>query len=257
MQSVVNELIGWQLHPVVDHFSFALIIIAIITDLVATILPSRLWLRYMAVTLMVLGAIFAAGSFVTGSWEANRVWDQVTGPAKDVLKRHAQLGEILPWVFGALALWRLAIQFLGFISGSRPIYLLIALIAAAAIIYQGHEGGELVYTYGVGTAVMPSEGATPSPSMLAPATPPIVPSSAPTLFVPPTAATPSATPSPTPSAEISPSGTPASPASPTPTTEASPMATSSPASSGGTPVNPPAGAAVPSASESPGAPKTL
>ena len=116
MQSVVNELIAWQLHPVVDHFSIALVIIAVAVDLVASLLPSRLWIRYTAVTLIVLGAIAVAGSNLTGGWEADKVWDQVTGPAKDVLKRHAQLGDILPWVIGGLALFRLGVQFLGFLG---------------------------------------------------------------------------------------------------------------------------------------------
>jgi uncharacterized membrane protein len=168
MQSVVNELIAWQLHPVVDHFSIALVIIAVAVDLVASLLPSRLWIRYTAVTLIVLGAIAVAGSNLTGGWEADKVWDQVTGPAKDVLKRHAQLGDILPWVIGGLALFRLGVQFLGFLAGLRPVYLVLAIIAVGAIIYQGHEGGELVYTYGIGTAVMPTEAATPSSSMVVP-----------------------------------------------------------------------------------------
>src|SRR5580704_4506604 len=201
MQSVVNELIAWQLHPVVDHFSIALVIIAVAVDLVASLLPSRLWIRYTAVTLIVLGAIAVAGSNLTGGWEADKVWDQVTGPAKDVLKRHAQLGDILPWVIGGLALFRLGVQFLGFLAGLRPVYLVLAIIAVGAIIYQGHEGGELVYTYGIGTAVMPTEAATPSSSMVVPpvSAPPVVPSSAPTLFVPPAAATPAAAGSPSPS----------------------------------------------------------
>jgi uncharacterized membrane protein len=255
MQSVVNELIAWQLHPVVDHFSIALVIIAVAVDLVASLLPSRLWIRYTAVTLIVLGAIAVAGSNLTGGWEANKVWDQVTGPAKDVLKRHAQLGDILPWAIGGLALIRLGIQFLGFLGGLRPIYLVLAIVAVGAIIYQGHEGGELVYTYGVGTAAMPTEAATPSSSMVAPpeTVPPVVPSSAPTLFVPPAAATPAGPGSPSPSAEVSPSMAP----SPAPSVKASPVPTPSPASSGGTPVTPPSGASVPSTSASPGAPKSL
>ena len=261
MQSVVNELIAWQLHPVVDHFSIALVIIAVAVDLVASLLPSRLWIRYTAVTLIVLGAIAVAGSNLTGGWEADKVWDQVTGPAKDVLKRHAQLGDILPWVIGGLALFRLGVQFLGFLAGLRPVYLVLAIIAVGAIIYQGHEGGELVYTYGIGTAVMPTEAATPSSSMVVPpvSAPPVVPSSAPTLFVPPAAVTPAAAGSPSPSAEESPMGSPAPSivASPAPSIEASPVPTPSPTSSGGTPVTPPPGASVPSTAASPGAPKSL
>lgn len=263
MQTFVNELIAWQLHPVVDHFSIALILVAIATDLVASLIPSRLWIRNMAVTLIVLGAIAVACSYITGGWEADRVWDHVTGPAKDVLKRHAQLGGYLPWVFGVLAVWRLGIQFLGFIGGSRPLYLLVAVVAAVAILYQGHEGGELVYTYGVGTAVLPTEEATPSPF---PSAAPPEASPSPTLFVPSTVATPTATGSLAPSAGSSsanppsPSINPSSPsiaASPGPSVTPSPAATPAQTPSGGTPVNPPSGLAAPSAAASVGAPKSL
>ncbi|HXZ89152.1 MAG TPA: DUF2231 domain-containing protein [Candidatus Binataceae bacterium] len=253
MQAVVDALKAWQLHPVVDHFSVALIIIAIATDLVASLIPSRLWIRNMAVTLMVLGAIAVAGSNVTGGWEADRLWDHVTGPAKDVLQRHATIGFYLPFVFGALALWRLGIQFVGFIGGSRPLYLLVAVVAAVAILYQGHEGGELVYTYGVGTAVLPTEAATPSPF------PSAAPAEAIPAPMPSTTATPAAPASPVPSAASS-SANPPSPsiaASPGPSVAPSPAATPAESPSGGTPVNPPSGPAASSAAASPGAPKSL
>jgi uncharacterized membrane protein len=164
MQTLVNQLMAWQLHPVADHFTVAIVIIAVLIDLVASLMPSWTWIRQMAVTLIVLGAIAAAASNLTGGWEADRVEKLLSGPARDVFERHKRLGDILPWVIGVLALWRLGIQFIGFIAGSRALYLLVAIVAGGAILYQGHEGGELVYTYGVGTAVMPTEAATPAPT---------------------------------------------------------------------------------------------
>src|SRR5271163_3517260 len=106
MEQVVEYLKAWQLHPFVDHFTVSLIIIGVLVDLVALVVPSRLWLRHMAATLMLLGAIGAVASRYTGGWEAERVWDSVSGPAKDLLIRHAKLGHYLPIVFGVLALWR-------------------------------------------------------------------------------------------------------------------------------------------------------
>src|SRR5260370_11516939 len=147
----------------------------------------------MATSLMVVGALAAWSSNVTGGWEASRVWDNVTGPAKAVLITHAELGGWLPWVITALAIWGLGIQFLGFIAGLRPLYLLAAIVAVGVLIYQGHEGGELVYTYGVGTAVMPvaSNAASPSPEA-SPAGPAGEPSAIPTVYVPTTTPTPRA-----------------------------------------------------------------
>lgn len=240
MQGVVELLKGWQLHPVVDHFTVALILVGVVIDLVASLVPNRLWLRSMAVTLMVLGAVAAASSNLTGGWEAERVWKHMTGPAKDVLKRHAELGDILPWAFGGLAVWRLGIQFFGFMSSTRVLYLLAAVVAAGAILYQGDLGGDLVYEYGVGTALMSMTAPSPEASVAAPT--PAMP--IPTVYVPPP--TPAVVPSPaapaksaSPAADTAPAT--ASPASPSIT--AAP--TTTPAASGGTEVSPPPGASAP------------
>jgi uncharacterized membrane protein len=269
MQTLVNQLMAWQLHPVADHYTVALIIIAILVDLVGSLIPSRTWIRQMAVTLMVLGAIAAAASNLTGGWEADRLEKLITGPAKRVLETHERLGDILPWVIGGLALWRLGIQFIGFLAGSRALYLLVAIAAGGTILYQGHEGGELVYTYGVGTAVMPTEAASPTPVPSESATPaeaaPI-----PTVYVPPATPTPGAMNTPAPAASPGEAGSPGAavtPALATPVAEASPAvpaASTTPAAmpsaapSGGTPVNPPPGGEPPhSAPASPGAAKSL
>jgi uncharacterized membrane protein len=227
MQPIVATLKTWQLHPFVDHFTVALILIGIVTDLVASLIPTRNWIRHMALSLMILGAAGAWGSNVTGGWDAHRVWDAVHGPGKAILERHAELGDYLPWVFLALALWRIGVQFTGFIAASRPIYLLLAVIAGAAIIYQGRLGGELVYDYGIGTALLPGASSvstqiapTPVPTVEAP---PAAPAPIPTVFVPPTG---SAMPAIPPPAAVEPAPTP-TPAPPAPS--ATPLASGTPA----------------------------
>jgi uncharacterized membrane protein len=165
MDQVVKILQPYQLHPVVDHFSVALLFVAVLIDLFAS--PSRIWLRYTAVLLMILGALAAGGSFFTGDMEADRIWNALGGPAREVLHRHAQLGEYLAITFGVLAVWRIMIQAFGFMAGSRAIYLIVALLAIATLGYQSHLGGVLVYDYGAGTALMasapvPSEGSSPA-----------------------------------------------------------------------------------------------
>jgi uncharacterized membrane protein len=268
MQTLVNQLIAWQLHPVVDHFTVALIIIAILIDLVGSLIPSRIWIRQMAVTLMVLGAIAAAASNLTGGLEADRLQKLITGPARRVLETHERLGDILPWVIGGLAVWRLGIQFIGFLAGSRALYLLIAIAAGVTLLYQGHEGGELVYTYGIGTAVGPTEAASPTPAPAESATPaeanPI-----PTVYVPLATPTPGAMNTPAPAAPPNEGGSPGAATTPAP---AAPVAGASPAApeasatptvmpstapSGGTPVNPPPGEPPHLAPASPGASKSL
>jgi uncharacterized membrane protein len=254
MQALVETLKAWQPHPFVDHFTVALIVIGVLFDLAGSLIESRPWLRLSALTLIILGTAAAWGSKLSGGWEAERVWENVHGPALDVLKRHAFLGDWLPWVFLVLAVWRLGVQLVGFLEGTRPIYLLVALIAAGVILYQGHLGGTLVYEYGVGTKLLPT-GSTSESSQPSPTPSPAEASPLPTVFNPVTTPTPEVMPSPeasTPGA--SPTATPME--SPSPDAASSPVATPSP--SDGMPVNPPGAEGSPDASpsESP-APKNL
>ncbi len=264
MQALVETIKSWQLHPVVDHFTVALIVVAILVDLVASIVPTRMWLRYSALTILIAGTAAAWGSNLTGGWEAERVWENVKGPALEVLKRHAWLGYWLPWAFLVLAVWRLGIQFVTFIAGTRPIYLMVAVVAGGIILYQGILGGDLVYDYGVGTALLPTSTATASPQA-EPTVTPAAPASLPTVFNPSASSTPEVTPAPaassspaeaSPSAPISPSTSSTPGGSPTPAASSSPAA--SPSAAEGTPVNPPGAEVSPSVSpgETP-APKNL
>jgi uncharacterized membrane protein len=210
MENILKLLTNWQLHPIADHFSIALLVIAVLVDIVALIFDERRWLRYMGLTLMILGAAAAAASYGTGDLEGDRIWDLVNGKAKDVLKLHAQLGYYLMYVFAVLALWRILIESLGFMNRTRSIYVMLAVIAVGVLLYQGRLGGELVYTYGVGTGEMAAGSvkamaAEPVPSVeAAPSPAPEVPTPVPTVYNPTAAATPAATEAPpTPTAEPS------------------------------------------------------
>jgi uncharacterized membrane protein len=227
MENIEKLLTNWQLHPVVDHFSIALLVVAVVIDIAALIFSQRPSLRHTALTLIIIGAIAAAASYGTGDLEGGRIWDLVTGKAHDVLKLHAQLGYYLMIVFAVLALWRILIEAFAFMQGSRQIYLALAVVAVAALLYQGSLGGELVYTYGVGTgpmaagAVKALAAETPQPAESAA---PLTPTSIPTVYVPtavPTAAATEASPAPTAESTAAPAESSSPEASPSPSAEPS------------------------------------
>lgn len=182
MDAFLATLQRWDLHPVVDHFTVGLLVVGVLIDLIASLAPTRTWLRYTALTLMVLGAIAAGASYFTGDMEADRVWNAMSAPAKEVLHRHATLGTYMAVVFGVLAVWRILIEAIGFFAGSRAVYLIFATISAGILMYIGSLGGKMVYEYGVGTELM-SPAATPTATAL-PA--PVANESLPTVSVPPT-----------------------------------------------------------------------
>jgi uncharacterized membrane protein len=229
MQGLLEVIQKWHIHPAVDHFTIAILIVAVLADLFASLFSTRLWMRYAALALMIGGTAAAWGSSLTGGWEADRVWKTVQaagGPAYDTLKLHARLGDDwLPWVFLVLAVWRIGVQLFGFMAGTRGLYLLIAVLATAALSYQGYLGGQLVYEYGVGTALYNA-----APEATGPATP------IPTVYVPTASATPEA-------------AAPSVAASPSVTTSAMPSAAAAPATPA--PSTAPTPAAQPSGAESP------
>ncbi|MGZ6253754.1 MAG: DUF2231 domain-containing protein [Candidatus Binataceae bacterium] len=236
MQGLLDTIKLWHIHPAVDHFTVALLIVAVLADLFASLFSTRWWLRYAALALIIAGTAAAWGSQLTGGWEAHRVWDAVKatgGPGLATLQRHAWLGDWLPWIFLVLAVWRLGIQLFGFMAGMRGLYLIFAILAALAISYQGYLGGKLVYDYGIGTALYntASSSPVPQPEATGPATP------IPTVYVPAASATPEAavptaaeTASPMPSAAVTPAATetPAAPPSAEPSPAAEPSASPSP-----------------------------
>jgi uncharacterized membrane protein len=228
MDSVVKFLQPYQLHPVIDHFTVALLIVAVLIDLVGSMAPNRVWIRYTALTLMILGAIAAGGSYLTGDMEADRIWKALGPPAKEVLKTHARLGTYMAITFGALALWRILIQAAGFMAGTRGFYLIVAIAAIIILGYVGHLGGSLVYDYGAGTALMasapvPSEAESPAAAPTS-----SEPMAIPTVSVPTSVASPSSPPSPPPPVSAS-SASPAAPMeSPKPTDSASPSPSAQP-----------------------------
>ena len=190
LQNLHDHLQRWDLHPVVDHFTVSLLIVGVLIDLVASMAPTRTWLRYMALTLMILGAIAAGASYFTGGMEADRVWELMSPPAKAVLHWHAMLGEYFAVVFGVLAIWRILIEGVSFFSGSRTLYLIVAIASACVLGYIGHLGGQMVYTYGVGTQAAGAPPAEVQPTPAAVPTLEVPNAMLPTVSVPPATATP-------------------------------------------------------------------
>jgi uncharacterized membrane protein len=177
---VFSQLVGtYHLHPIVDHFTIALLAFGIATEIVSAVgnLLSHgrsgvisVWgqkLRNASLFLMVGGAAAAVLSYLTGDAEAERLWDTMTPAAQRILAPsngdsgyldHAVLGQYLMYAFLILAAWRVMIELWAQLERTRTAFLVLAVLAAAALLYQGKTGGELVFDYGVGTARTTEKG---------------------------------------------------------------------------------------------------
>jgi uncharacterized membrane protein len=163
----------YHLHPIVDHFTIALLAFGIAAEFLAAaaILLSRggtnwlsAWsrrLRSTSLLLMIGGAGAAVLSYFTGDMEADRLWDTMSPAARQILAStdgtgrylsHAVLGQYLMYAFLILGAWRLLIEFSAQLLRWRIVFLIAGAVAAGALLYQGKTGGELVYEHGVGMA---------------------------------------------------------------------------------------------------------
>jgi uncharacterized membrane protein len=164
---------SYHLHPIVDHFTIALLAFGIAAEILAAaaILLSRgqpgfasaisQKLRATSLMLMIGGAAAGVLSYFTGDAEADRLWDTMSPAAQQILSSsnggatylsHAVLGQYLMYAFLVLAAWRVMLELSRRIERTRIAFLLVAVVAAGALLYQGKTGGELVYEHGAGVS---------------------------------------------------------------------------------------------------------
>jgi uncharacterized membrane protein len=168
----------YHLHPIVDHFTIALLTFGIAAELLsaAAILISRkrvgflsAWgqkLRSISLLLMIGGAAASVLSYFSGDAEADRLWDTMLPAAQQILSSsnggsaylsHAVLGQYLMYAFLSLAGWRVMLELSRRLERTRIAFLMAATVAAGALLYQGKTGGELVYEHAVGVSSAPAQ----------------------------------------------------------------------------------------------------
>jgi len=163
----------YHLHPIIDHFTIALLAVGVLADVVGYVIAAVCGDRSprikglsdrmsaAALVLLIPGAISAILSRFTGESEAERLWDTISPAAQGVLfsdtgsgrfLAHAVLGTYLMYAFVALAAWRVLLEIWTTLKRMQLVYLMIAVLAVCALLYQGKTGGELVYDHAVGMA---------------------------------------------------------------------------------------------------------
>ncbi len=137
-----------NIHPMFVHFPLALLSVGLLFDILGYFfkkqsLSSTGWWCFS------LGVLSAVVTVFTGMQAANTV--TVSGETKEILESHEHFQITSTIVFVVLWIWR------SFSRQNPPksaiIYFVIAAVTVGAIVYGAHYGGELVYEYGVGTAV--------------------------------------------------------------------------------------------------------
>lgn len=139
-----------NIHPMIIHFPIVLWIIAVLADLVCLFFQKN-WLRNMAITLYIMGAIGALGAYLSGTQAIDLVSVPMQGEV--TAGNHSDWGSYTFYFFTAYAAIRL---FFFWKQWDQKKWLAVALIIIGMIgigmVAQTADlGAKLVYKYGVGT----------------------------------------------------------------------------------------------------------
>lgn len=142
------------LHPKLVHFPIALIALAVFFELLFVWKKDPFYRRF-SLWMVHLGFVSALAALATGFWAADAIGHD--SPGHDHVHEHRDL------IIAALSLWFLfivAIRFVGWLREDKgSVSRIVIGIIISAVLYTGaHEGGELVFEYGVGVKVDKKNG---------------------------------------------------------------------------------------------------
>jgi uncharacterized membrane protein len=135
------------LHPAIVHFAIAIPIVVILLEIINLFFKKRA-LSVFSLFLISVLAIIMVGAYFTGSADGKEAFPLLSEVAKSDLKAHKLLGTYL--TYGSVVLLVLKLLFMALSNTIARLFFVIVLIGFTAVtLKQGHEGGELVYKYGV------------------------------------------------------------------------------------------------------------
>jgi len=151
MRSAENEkrlVRMYYFHPVIVHFTIALLSVAVISDFLYLITKKETFYQ-VASWMLVIGAMCAVGAVLTGNQAASRV--EIPAEIEALVQTHRNSGQITMWSFLSLAALRFL--FIKLRLFQKPLKWIYYLASAAALLFlfrTGLLGGEMVYIHGVG-----------------------------------------------------------------------------------------------------------
>jgi len=140
-----------NIHPILVHFPIAIILLAVLMDLLNFFLPDKWWDALKTTILYGFGAVTAIAAYYTGSIAADSIF-LPTG-AQSVLNEHADWALWTIWFFGIYALLRIAVHWYEKM-GQKAIRIGLFVIVLPGIFFlyeTGDHGAEMVFGYGAGT----------------------------------------------------------------------------------------------------------
>ncbi|GAA5520258.1 hypothetical protein LQ318_00915 [Aliifodinibius salicampi] len=152
-----------NIHPILVHFPIAIILVAVLMDLLDFFLPDQWWDELKTTILYGIGAISAIAAYYTGSLAADSVF--LSSGAQTVLNEHSDWALWTVWFFGIYAVLRILLHWFQKIDQKMiKIGLFIVALPGVFFLYEtGDHGAELVFGYGAGTGQLVEQQSSSSP----------------------------------------------------------------------------------------------
>jgi uncharacterized membrane protein len=140
-----------NIHPIIVHFPIAIILLAVLMDLLNFFLPDKWWDDLKSTILYSIGAVSAIAAYYTGTLAADSVF--LPSEAQSVLNEHADWALWTVWFFGIYALLRILLHWYQKMDQKMiRIGLFVIALPGVFFLYEtGDHGAEMVFGYGTGT----------------------------------------------------------------------------------------------------------
>ena len=153
-----------NIHPVLVHFPIAIILLAVLMDLLNFFLPDKWWDDLKSTILYGIGTVSAIAAYYTGTLAADSVF--LPSGAQSVLNEHADWALWTVWFFGIYAVLRILLHWYQKMDQKTiRIGLFVIVLIGVFFLYEtGDHGAEMVFGYGAGTGQLVEQQSTASVS---------------------------------------------------------------------------------------------
>lgn len=154
-----------NIHPMLVHFPIAIILLAVLMDLLSFFLPDKWWDDLKTTILYCIGTISAVAAYYTGTLAADSVF--LPSGAQPVLNEHADWALWTVWFFAIYAVLRILLHWYQKMDHKAVrIGLFVIALPGIFFLYEtGDHGAEMVFGYGAGTGqLIKQQKTTPVPS---------------------------------------------------------------------------------------------
>jgi len=134
------------IHPAIVHFAIAIPVIIFLLE-IYNLAAKRRTISAFSLFLVILVAVVMVGAYLTGAVDGKATWDILSTDGQADLKAHKLLGTYLVYASLFLVILKLLVMAIRKTLG-RLIFILVLGGFIALTLFQGKEGGELVYKYG-------------------------------------------------------------------------------------------------------------